>query len=46
MVHFVMDDRKNLQGPRDEQTSICVVIIKVCLLHVYMLEIVQLMCRI
>jgi hypothetical protein len=46
MVHCVMDDRKNLQGPRYGQSSICVVIITVCLLHVYMLEIVQLMCRI
>jgi hypothetical protein len=46
MVHFVMDDRKNLQWPRDGQSSICIVMITVCLLHVYMLEIVQLMCRI
>ena len=46
MVHFVMDDRKDLQGPRDAQSSICVVIITVRLLHVHMLEIVQLMCDI
>ena len=44
MVHFVMDDRKDLQGPRDGQSPICVVIITVGLLHVDMLEIVELMC--
>ena len=46
MVHFVMDDCKNLQRPGDGQSSICVVIIIVCLLHVYVLEIIQLMCHI
>ena len=44
MVHFVMDDCKDLQRLGDGQSSICVVIITVCLLHVHMLEIVHLMC--
>ena len=45
MVHFVMDC-KDLQGPGDGQSSLCVVIITVGLLHVHMFEIVQLMCYI
>ena len=43
MVHLVVNDRKNLPGFGDGQTSISVVIIPICLLHVYMLEIIQLM---
>ena len=44
MVHFIMDDHKDFQGPGDGQGCICVIIIMVHLLHVHMLEIVQLMC--
>ena len=42
MVHFVMTDHEDLQWPSNGQCSICVIIIKMCLLHVHMLEIVQL----
>ena len=44
MVRFVMDSCKDLQGLGNGQGSICVVIITVRLLHVHMLEIIQLMC--
>ncbi len=44
MIHFVVDDRKHLQGQGYGQGSICVVIVTVGLLHVHMLEVVQLMC--
>ena len=38
MVHFAMDDRKNLQGPRDGQSSICVVIITVRVVYSIVME--------
>jgi len=46
MVHFVMYDREDVQWPSNGQRSICVIIIAVGLLHVHVLEIVKLMCRI
>ena len=46
MVHFVMDDLKDLQGPGDRQGFIYIVIITVRLLRVHMLKIIQLMCYI
>ena len=46
MVHFVVDNRKNFQRPGYGQSFICVLGITRGLLYVYMLEIIQLMCRV
>ena len=45
MVYFVMNDHKNLKWPSIEQFSIDVIIIVMCLLHIHMLEILQLLCN-
>ena len=43
---FIKDDREDLQWPNNGQCSNCVVIIIICLLHIHILDIIQLMCSV